>query len=59
MNDLDKLSVSPSIVLPNADFDAVVATLEAPAEPVPELVGLFKRARVTPPSGEYREYPAE
>lgn len=41
---------TPSLVLPNEDFDGLAASLDEPAQPVPELVGLFSRHRVTPPS---------
>lgn len=40
------------VVLPNEDFDALAASLDEPAAPVPELVGLFKREHVTPVADE-------
>jgi uncharacterized protein (DUF1778 family) len=40
------------VVLPNEVFDAFIAALDAPAEPVPELVKLFSRHRVTPLANE-------
>lgn len=40
------------MVLTNEVFDSFIAALDAPAEPVPELVKLFSRRRVTPPTNE-------
>lgn len=40
------------LTLPNEAFDALVGTLDEPAKPVPELVNLFKRNRVTPTGDE-------
>jgi hypothetical protein len=40
------------ITLPNEDFDTIAAALDEPATPVPELVDLIRRNRVTPTDGE-------
>lgn len=40
--------MGPEIVLSAAAFDRLVAELDAPAEPVPELVELFRRNRPLP-----------
>lgn len=42
------LSQSDTVtILPSEFFDELVASLDEPAKPIPELVALFKRARVT------------
>lgn len=41
------------LTLPNEAFDELVAALDQPAQPVPELVELFRRPRVTPPADAY------
>lgn len=40
------------VVLPNEVFDAFIAALDAPVQPVPELVKLFSRHRMTPSANE-------